>query len=252
MKCDKAQPTCSNCAKHRTSCVYVAPALSLRKKRKCPREEIFGRLKRYERLLEAHGIHADGDLDHASTEIKPHRVLVTPKPYVVTQSVSRATNEDGIGHDPSKPSGNFVSDAGKQSYIESPLWAILSGDLQGAIDIQRLSQSSSTDSHQISDRATPGGFLNAGDFLLHNAARHSASELRAMHPKPLIIFRLWQVFLDNINPLTKLIHAPTTQQRLLEASANLENISREWEALLFAIYGGLRHKSWTCQEKGPV
>ena len=103
---------------HRTSYVYVAPALPLRKKWKCPREEILGRLKR---LLEAHGIHADGDLGHASTKIKSHSVLVTPKPYVVTESVSRATNEDGIGHDPSKPSGNFVSYAGKQSYIESPL-----------------------------------------------------------------------------------------------------------------------------------
>ena len=195
VKCDKAQPACSKCAKHRTSCVYVAPALPLCKKRKCPREEIFGRLKRYERLLEAHGILADGDLDHASTKRKSHSVLVTPKPYVVTESVSRATNEDGIGHDPSKPSGNFVSDAGKQSYIESPLWDTLSGDLQGAADIQRLSHSSSTDSHQISDRATPGGFPNAGDFLLHNAARHSAAELRAMHPETLIIFRLWQGFL---------------------------------------------------------
>ena len=102
--------------------------------------------------------------------------------------------------------------------------------------MQRLSSSNSKDSHQLSNSATPGGFLNAGDFLLHNVARDSPAELRRMHPKPLIIFRLWQVFLDNINPLTKLIHAPTTQQRLLEASANLENISTEWEAVMFAIY----------------
>lgn len=236
VKCDKAQPTCSNCAKHGTTCVYVAPSLPRRKKRKSPEEELLGRLKKYEHLLQAHGIQGDDDLDHASRLSKAHSVLATPKPSVITERVSPLTNKDGIDKDILKPSKTFVADAGKQNYIESPLWSILSEDLQGPVDMQRLSQSNSKDSHQLSNSATPGGFLNAEDFLLHNVARHSPAELRAMHPNPLIIFRLWQVFLDNINPLTKLIHAPTTQQRLLEACANLENISKEWEAVMFAIY----------------
>ena len=102
--------------------------------------------------------------------------------------------------------------------------------------MRRLSQQNCRESHQVSNRAAFEGFLNAGDFLFNNAATHSAAELKAMHPNPLTIFRLWQIFLDNVNPLTKLIHAPTVQQRLLDASANLQNISMEWEALMFAIY----------------
>lgn len=56
------------------------------------------------------------------------------------------------------------------------------------------------------------------------------------HPEPVQIFRLWQTFLDNVNPLTKLFHAPTVQQMVLDASTNIENIPRSTEALIFAIY----------------
>jgi hypothetical protein len=50
------------------------------------------------------------------------------------------------------------------------------------------------------------------------------------------IFKLWQLYLDNINPLVKLFHAPTVQQILSDASGDLGDIPRNVEALLFAIY----------------
>jgi hypothetical protein len=57
-----------------------------------------------------------------------------------------------------------------------------------------------------------------------------------MHPPPVHIFRLWQTFLVNCNPLIKVFHAPTTQQTILDASGDLEKVSRPTEALMFAIY----------------
>lgn len=236
VKCDKIQPTCSNCTKHRAKCFYYAPALPLRKKRKSPEEELRARLKRCENLLEAHGISADDDVGHASTQTGHNSGLEMSNPPIVTERVTAPKTKNGNDHDAIKPSGKFVIDAGKQNFIESPLWNILSEELEGPVDMLRLSQSNGRDNHQSSHGAPSEGFLNAGDFLLNSAAIHSTAELKALHPKPLIIFRLWQVFLDNINPLTKLIHAPTVQQRLLDASAKLEDISKEWEALMFAIY----------------
>ena len=251
VKCDKAQPACSNCAKHRTSCVYVAPALPLRKKRKSPEEELVGRLSRYERLLQAHGIQVDNGFDHhVSTPIGIKHVLEAPKPSVVTERVSPPLKKAGGNHDPFKPSADLAVGARKQSSIRSPSWDVLSKELQVSVDPRHLSQSNCRDSHELfSTGAASEGFLSAGDFLLSNAATHSAAELKATHPQPLIIFRLWQVFLDNVNPLTKLMHAPTIQQRLLDASARLENISKEWEALMFAIYLSAIHSMSTdeCQ-----
>ena len=57
-----------------------------------------------------------------------------------------------------------------------------------------------------------------------------------MHPNTPQNFQLWQIFLNNVNPIVKLLHAPSTQQLILEAASDLDNISRPMEALLFSIY----------------
>jgi hypothetical protein len=69
--------------------------------------------------------------------------------------------------------------------------------------------------------------------LSTSATRYALTDL---HPDPLHIFKLWQAFLENVNPLTKIIHAPTVQQQILEAISDLPKVSREFEALMFAIY----------------
>ena len=234
-KCDKGQRTCSNCARQRASCVYVAPAKSQRKKRKSSEEELIDRLKRYESLLEAHGIPLD-DLDSTLAAIRNNRGLEPSKTPILTEQVSSPKKENGNDHRSLKPSGKFITDGGKQSFVESGLWISLSEELQGPVDMLRLYQTGGKDSHHLSIGAPSESFLNPGDLVLNSSATHSAVDLIALHPNPLIIFRLWQIFLDNVNPLIKLIHAPTTQRRLLDASAYLENISKEWESLMFAIY----------------
>jgi hypothetical protein len=57
-----------------------------------------------------------------------------------------------------------------------------------------------------------------------------------LHPQPVHIFRLWQLYLDNVNPVFKLFHAPSAQQRILDASADLQNASTSMHVLMFGIY----------------
>jgi hypothetical protein len=73
-----------------------------------------------------------------------------------------------------------------------------------------------------------------GEDLLFG--RKASPNLKSLHPSPVHIFRLWQTFLDNVNPLIKLFHAPTVQQKVLDAAADLENIPKNIEALMFGIY----------------
>lgn len=56
------------------------------------------------------------------------------------------------------------------------------------------------------------------------------------HPLPLQIFLLWQTFVDNVNPLSKVLHAPTVQVLILDATQNLETVPDDTIALMFAIY----------------
>jgi hypothetical protein len=63
-----------------------------------------------------------------------------------------------------------------------------------------------------------------------------APQLLELHPEPKHIFKLWQAFAENVNPLTKVIHTPTLQQRILEMSWNLEVVARPLEAVMFGVY----------------
>ncbi|KAI1623642.1 hypothetical protein EDD37DRAFT_431573 [Exophiala viscosa] len=65
---------------------------------------------------------------------------------------------------------------------------------------------------------------------------HGKQGLAAFHPSPLDTFRLWQIFPDNVNPLVKILHAPSVQQQILDASADLARVPANMEALMFAIY----------------
>lgn len=72
-------------------------------------------------------------------------------------------------------------------------------------------------------------------FLLLGSSQPSQG-IASLHPQPVQVFKLWQAFLDNVNPLSKVIHAPTVQVQILDATGNLDNLQPNTEALLFAIY----------------
>lgn len=50
------------------------------------------------------------------------------------------------------------------------------------------------------------------------------------------VFRLWQIFLDRVNPLTKIIHVPTLQPYVAEATSGCLTLPKNVEALLFSIW----------------
>ncbi len=60
--------------------------------------------------------------------------------------------------------------------------------------------------------------------------------LEEFRPQPAHAMQLWQVFLDRVNPLTKIVHVPTLQPLLLEATTNPSATPKNLEALLFTIY----------------
>jgi hypothetical protein len=57
-----------------------------------------------------------------------------------------------------------------------------------------------------------------------------------LHPSAVQIFQLWQIYLDNVNPLLKLTHTPSLQGQIIDAGANLPKVSKSLEALMFSIY----------------
>jgi hypothetical protein len=86
----------------------------------------------------------------------------------------------------------------------------------------------------IVQRAWTQHFEN-DDHLLFGS-RNAAVDISVLHPDPVQIFRLWQVYLENVDPLLKVTHTPSLQGRIIEAASDLSRVSTALEALLFSIY----------------
>ncbi|KAF5859643.1 hypothetical protein ETB97_002554 [Aspergillus alliaceus] len=74
-----------------------------------------------------------------------------------------------------------------------------------------------------------------GDDLLFGLPQANVNVL-ALHPEQAQIFRLWQTYLENVNPLLKVTHTPTLQPRIVDAVSDLGDIHPALEALMFSIY----------------
>ncbi|KAK4556175.1 hypothetical protein LTR86_006872 [Recurvomyces mirabilis] len=73
-------------------------------------------------------------------------------------------------------------------------------------------------------------------LLFCKPASASHLDMTGLHPAPGQIFQLWQVYLDNVDPLLKVTHTPTMQSRIINAMTNLTAANSIMHAMLFAIY----------------
>ncbi|TVY88787.1 Aurofusarin cluster transcription factor [Lachnellula willkommii] len=129
---------------------------------------------------------------------------------------------------PEGEGGSLFTNKGHSHYVDNPYWqGINKDDFQYPKDA--LQAGSSDDE---SNDSAP--YPNAEILLVGHTS--GSKKLTSMHPPPVHIFRLWQTFLVHVNPLIKIFHAPTVQQTILDASGNLETVSRSTEALMFSIY----------------
>jgi hypothetical protein len=58
----------------------------------------------------------------------------------------------------------------------------------------------------------------------------------ASHPSRESIQTLWGVFVERVNPLSKIVHIPTLQPAMEKAAADLKKVPSGFQALMFAIY----------------
>lgn len=227
VKCDRQKP-CSNCIKARAECIPSAPTVPRRRRRKFSEQDLATRLRKYEQLLKKHGVKIDDDDHSDENQESPNRV-------------EHAALSIDAPRDPTVERGMLFKDKENTRYVEryaffkipmissdkcSTLWENLRDEIQDPKDA--LQGSSDDEINEIGLYPEPERFL-----LGHGMA---SKDLKSLHPQPVHIFRLWQTFITNVNPLVKLFHAPTVQQTILDASGDLGSISRPVEALMFSIY----------------
>lgn len=72
------------------------------------------------------------------------------------------------------------------------------------------------------------GLIRGGDL--------SAPSSDQYLPSPTHVFKLWQIFLDRVNPLFKVVHAPTIQPIIIKGATSLTSLPQCHQALILSIY----------------
>ena len=64
----------------------------------------------------------------------------------------------------------------------------------------------------------------------------AAVDVSTLYPDQIQIVRLWQIYLENVDPLLKITHTPTLQCRIIDAASNISNIDSTLQALMMSIF----------------
>ncbi|OHE93826.1 hypothetical protein CORC01_10847 [Colletotrichum orchidophilum] len=209
IKCDRKFP-CAHCTKHQLHCV---PATQTRpRRRRFPERELLDRLRKYEGLLRQNKV-----------EFEPlHGDLGTRYGKSVDDSGGSDDEHRSEGTGMPSPSITVKSET---SYEPKNFWHLVSPELEASHAGLRETIRQTWDQTCDSD-----------DHILFGSSDRSSVDLSTFHPEPVHIFRLWQIYLDNVNALLRVTHAPSFQARIIEAVSSIENMSPALEALMFSMY----------------
>jgi hypothetical protein len=80
-------------------------------------------------------------------------------------------------------------------------------------------------------------WLSNGRFVFDALdAGTTTADYASLRPEPVQVFRLWQIYIDNVDPLLKVTHIPTLQPRIIEAMGDAKRSTPTLEALMCGIY----------------
>jgi len=98
--------------------------------------------------------------------------------------------------------------------------------------MRRIIEADEAEDHSTlaSEAATPE---DATDLLLGDYASMSLDDA---YPEPVHVFRLWQIFLERVNPIIKIIHVPSIQPYVVEVASGNWNVPPNHQPLLFSIF----------------
>lgn len=191
--------------------------------RRQPRAELRERLARCEELLERI---KNSELEspasyttHSST---------SPSPHVPNQQVSCSEPIQQT----KPPTAKILIDRGAVRYTDKWLWAAMAEEVFAMKALQEPELPYDDGHLQTAFGLTNDGFQN-----LSLSEEEEFDDLSQLQPLPSQMYSLWQLFLERVHPLTKVIHPPSIHPYLVDAICGTSSLPKNMQALLFSIFG---------------
>ncbi|EXF76921.1 C6 zinc finger protein [Colletotrichum fioriniae PJ7] len=188
------------------------------RKRRRPNAELQARLARCEELIARYAA--------ASNEpLEDNDIVAPPQSSSIPQYENHEINW--------KPAGKLVAEGGTVRFMDNFLWATVYEELRGMRELVEHEEDIAEAEPYDWD---PGASMPDYSEYLLVGGNLPSEKPHDLYPSAGQIFGLWQIFLERVNSLTKIIHPPTLQQSVAEAAAGPGNLPHNIDALLFAVY----------------
>lgn len=137
--------------------------------------------------------------------------------------------------------GRLVVDEGRSRYINPSFWASLSDEVENIKDLLDNSEEEDERDNYPSPETTHSSSSHQGFVFGYSSQNVDMMEL---HPPSEQVPVYWRIFRENVDPLVKVIHAPSMEPTILQAKDQLEKVHKGLECLMFAIYYGAVTSMW--------
>ncbi|KAM5341622.1 hypothetical protein ACJ41O_014653 [Fusarium nematophilum] len=259
VRCDKVMP-CTNCRRAQSDCMYPAPGRAPRQTRgrdinpppkpnPSSRDvDLMRRLRALEGIvyeLSGQGSSIAGAWDGGNGASPKTEEYATTSSDIVQEAVEEARRETE-NRDFSKVHkqlGRLVlhDGQGMSRYVNSGFWSKLNDELD---ELRNEMQTVEDEPDEFEDDTSPDqspqqNFTGESDhhsFLM--GYRSADVDLAGLHPLPAHSSFLWQVYLENVEPLVKVLHVPTMGRLMNKLRRQVDDLRDGEEALVLAIYYG--------------
>ncbi|KAK1573322.1 fungal-specific transcription factor domain-containing protein [Colletotrichum navitas] len=216
IKCDRKSP-CANCVKADQPCIPSKRAPSGSGRRRFAKD-LLQRLQQCESLLSEVALRGKEGYPIGTDTIGPTTEVSSPAASLVSYEEVRKQLT-------SRPHGRIVYNEGRATFMENPFRGDIVDHLQSLTlnaDGNDTGQSTNpSTSTSVSEHAEPVHleFMHFDIFTLG----------------PVEMLRLWQVFLERVNPMTKVVHVPTLEPLVFKAVTGGIDLSTDFKALMCCI-----------------
>ncbi|EGE06077.1 C6 transcription factor domain-containing protein [Trichophyton equinum CBS 127.97] len=212
VKCDRQAP-CSACRRHALS-VFIGSSQTRKRKATEERSSAIERLRHYESVLRDAGIPFE-PFDTARTDRSTADSTAQTPGEAARQKGDEGEEEASLA----LQQGKLITHDANKKYYEHQLLASLGDELK--------------DNSNGLAMSAPSTGLYSSYLLLGSMASSPPAEF----PSKAEIFKLWSTFCDNVDPLTKILHIPSTNALLTQSLRSEESgiVSQKLQGLIFAI-----------------
>ncbi|RSM18671.1 hypothetical protein CDV31_002391 [Fusarium ambrosium] len=215
VRCDKKLP-CNQCIRGGFPCSYPPVRDVIRRTRKTTISDVATRISEMEKTLEA--------FKSGQSSTSPQVPLPTPS---TTLAVRPSNPPASDTTEQSRREGLLLSKGRVSHYVNEVLFSRV---IEQEHDVRTALATPRSESPPNSSFASP--FNPMG--LLSNTS--STVPLASFHPQRPLAMRLWKMFVESVDPCTKIVHIPTTEVRVYTVLQDPSKASSENLGVCFAIY----------------